>query len=52
MAGIGAGIWELDDLKEVQKIEREFTPEMVKNDRDELYGNWNKAVKRTMNWIE
>ena len=52
MAGIGAGIWELEDLKEVQKIEREFTPEMVKNDRDELYGNWNKAVKRTMNWIE
>ncbi|MEM1407157.1 MAG: glycerol kinase GlpK [Bacteroidota bacterium] len=52
MAGIGAGIWELEDLKEVQKIERKFAPEMVKGDRDRLYGNWNKAVKRTMNWIE
>ncbi|MEM9340999.1 MAG: glycerol kinase GlpK [Bacteroidota bacterium] len=52
MAGIGAGIWELEDLKEVQKIEREFEPEMTKSDRDKLYSVWNKAVKRTMKWIE
>lgn len=52
LAGIGAGIWKQKDLAEVQKIDREFDPDMDQTERDKLYKNWNKAVRRTTNWLE
>ncbi len=52
LAGIGAGIWKLDDLKEVQKIDHDFEPDMSEETRKRLYENWNKAVKRTIGWLE
>ncbi|MEM7108288.1 MAG: glycerol kinase GlpK, partial [Bacteroidota bacterium] len=52
MAGIGAGIWTLEDLHMLHKVEKTFKPEMPKTQRDKLYGIWHKAVERTRNWIE
>ena len=52
LAGIGAGIWKMKDLTEVQQIDRTFEPELSQVDREKLYTRWKKAVQRTMNWLE
>lgn len=52
LAGIGAGIWKMEDLTEVQQIDRTFEPGLSQADREKLYTRWKKAVQRTMNWLE
>ncbi len=52
LAGIGAGIWKMKDLTEVQQIDRTFEPGLSQVDREKLYTRWKKAVQRTMNWLE
>ena len=52
LAGIGAGIWKMKDLTEVQQIDRTFEPGLSQMDREKLYTRWKKAVQRTMNWLE
>ena len=52
LAGIGAGTWKMEDLAEVQKIDRTFGPGLPAADREKLYARWRKAVQRTMNWLE
>lgn len=52
LAGIGAGIWKMKDLTEVQQIDRTFEPGLSQADREKLYTRWKKAVQRTMNWLE
>ncbi len=50
LAGIGVGLWQMDDILRNRKIDREFIPKMEEEKRTRLYKKWNKAVKRTMNW--
>ncbi|MGK7388842.1 MAG: glycerol kinase GlpK [Candidatus Cyclobacteriaceae bacterium M2_1C_046] len=52
LAGIGAGVWDMNSLKEYQEINKVFEPAIEKGQRDKLYQKWQKAVKRTMNWVE
>lgn len=52
LAGIGAGLWQQQDLAKLQKIDRVFTPEMSPAVREKLYKKWQKAVQRTMHWVE
>jgi glycerol kinase len=53
LAGLAVGYWKsVDDLQQQWSIDREFTPEMPKEEVDELLKNWNKAVGRAGNWIE
>jgi glycerol kinase len=33
-------------------VNREFNPEMSRNEADKLVHNWDKAVGRASNWIE
>lgn len=52
-AGIAVGYWR--DLAEVQSNWREdtrWTPHMDAAHRDRDYARWQKAVERTLNWIE
>ena len=42
LAGLAVGFWNEDDLN--QPIEREFTPQMSKEEADENYRSWCKAV--------
>jgi glycerol kinase len=52
-AGIAVGYWR--DLAEVQSNWREdtrWTPHMDARQRDYEYARWQKAVERTLNWIE
>jgi glycerol kinase len=51
-AGIGIGLWTMDDILKNRKIDKIFTPKMEDEKRIHLYSNWQKAVKRSMNWQE
>jgi glycerol kinase len=51
LAGLGVGLWSsLDEMAGRSRIERTFTPTMKDATRNELYGNWRRAVERARNW--
>lgn len=52
LAGIGAGLWQQEDLAQLQKIERTFAPGFDDDLRSRLYRKWKNAVERTMHWAE
>jgi len=52
MAGISAGLWTMDELQQNRQIDRTFYPEMARENAENLYAGWKKALKRTLNWVE
>lgn len=53
LAGLAVGYWsDLDDLRRNWVLDREFKPEMASDRRAQLYGNWQRAVQRSQNWVE
>ncbi len=52
MAGITAGIWNMEEVEKLRQIDRTFRPEMDREDAETLYAGWKKALKRTLNWVE
>lgn len=52
-AGLAVGFWEnLDEIEKIRKVDKIFVPQMPKEERDELYKGWKKAVQRSFDWIE
>jgi glycerol kinase len=52
LAGIAVGLWKKEDIIHNRIIEEQFIPTMGSKEREKLYATWQKAVKRSMNWIE
>ena len=52
LAGIQIGIWKKEDILNNRKLDKLFNAKMTKDEKEKLYKGWQKAVKRTMNWIE
>ena len=52
LAGIQIGLWKKGDIVKNRKIQRTFTPHMEEATRTKLYKGWQKAVSRTMKWID
>lgn len=52
LAGIQSGLWKKEEITKNRKIEKRFTPAMDSEKRNKLYKGWQKAVQRTMNWID
>jgi glycerol kinase len=52
LAGIQIGLWKKEDILRNRKIQKKFAPEMDELIRQNLYKGWQKAVKRTMGWID
>jgi glycerol kinase len=51
-AGLATGYWRgTDDLMSNWGIDRVFTPAMSEPKRAALYASWNKAVKRSFDWV-
>lgn len=50
LAGLKAGVWQAEDLKQVRKTEKTFRPVLDSDSREKLYKTWKKAVERTFNW--
>lgn len=53
MAGLAVGYWSKPEACFAgQAIDKVFRPKMSSDERSRLYGEWNKAVKRAMNWAK
>lgn len=52
MAGLYTQFWTIEELKTLKKIDRTFTPTMDAEKVKKKYKLWEKAVKRSMNWVE
>jgi len=52
LAGIYLGIWDHNTILQNRKVDRIFKPEISKQSQSRLYKQWQKAVDRTINWIE
>ena len=52
LAGIQIGIWKKEDIIKNRKIQKRFVPKMEEATRSKLYKGWQKAVQRTMKWID
>ena len=52
-AGLAVGFWQnIDELRANWGKDKEWTPEMSNEKRDDLYKGWKKAVTRTFDWVE
>lgn len=47
MAGLGAGLWTMDDLQRVNPIERVFKSQIEKKQKKERLQHWHRAVQRS-----
>jgi glycerol kinase len=52
LAGIAVGFWTKEDIAGKRKVSKTFDPNMDEKKREKLYKGWEKAVKRSMDWIE
>ena len=53
MAGLSIGYWDSPAACFAgQKVDRVFTPEMPAEERERLYAEWTRAVKRCMGWAQ
>jgi glycerol kinase len=50
LAGLGAGIWSDADLASLWKLDREFEPQMSRDQADSLQSRWRRAVERSLQW--
>ena len=53
LAGLAVGYWrDLDDVASNWALDREFSPRMDADRRQRLTRGWDRAVQRSLNWIE
>ncbi|MGI9544759.1 MAG: glycerol kinase GlpK [Cyclobacteriaceae bacterium] len=52
LAGITVGFWKKDGIANNRQVNRLFSPEMEASTRELKYKGWQKAVQRSMDWIE
>ena len=50
LAGLATGFWTMDDLVKKRQLDRRFEPKMDQEERERLYGRWQRAVERTKGW--
>ncbi|MER3537434.1 MAG: glycerol kinase [Thermus sp.] len=52
MAGVGAGVLALEEVKASWRESARFVPSLAQADREALYRGWQKAVARAMGWAK
>ncbi|MAT55329.1 MAG: glycerol kinase [Saprospirales bacterium] len=52
LAGMAVGLWSQKDLAEKWELEQAFLPAISLQERNQKYHWWQKAVQRSLNWIE
>jgi glycerol kinase len=52
-AGLAVGFWkDLDTLRKNWRADRQWEPTWNTDRREESYSGWQKAVERTLNWVD
>jgi glycerol kinase len=53
MAGLGSGYWSnMEEAFATLKVDKVFEPRMAAAQRDQLYGDWNRAIRHAMGWLK
>jgi glycerol kinase len=52
LAGVGCGIWTLDDVQRSWRERRRYEPTMEVDERESLLSGWHRAVERSLAWAE
>lgn len=53
LAGLATGYWkDKGEIKENWALSKTFTPDMIKEQRDQLIHGWKRAVQRSFEWTE
>jgi glycerol kinase len=52
LAGIEIGLWTQQDILNNRRIQKRFIPAMDERTRGRLYRGWQKAVERSMGWVD
>lgn len=52
LAGIQVGLWKKEDIIKNRKVNRVFSSKMDEVLRNKLYKGWQKAVERSMGWVD
>ena len=52
LAGMPVGLWKKEQIASQRRINKSFAPLMDEVQRKTLYAGWQKAVKRTMKWVD
>jgi len=52
LAGMHLKLWDADLIKNNKTVDKTFAPSMEKDQRTTMLSQWNKAVEKTMNWID
>lgn len=51
LAGLGVGVWDdLNQLKNLRKVDRVFKPTMPAKAREQIRAGWKRAVRRALDW--
>ncbi|MCD2204739.1 glycerol kinase GlpK [Halobacterium sp. KA-6] len=52
-AGLAVGYWDdVDELRSNWQVDRQFEPEMEEPKADKMYGRWDDAVDRSLDWAQ
>ena len=52
-AGLATGVWSnLEELKKMWGEEKRWEPDMNNEEREKLWKGWNKAVTKSLDWVE
>ncbi|KAL3810776.1 hypothetical protein ACHAXA_011788 [Cyclostephanos tholiformis] len=52
-AGLAVNVWGgLDDISMMWHVDKVWKPMMVGAEREKLWNGWNKAVQKSLNWID
>jgi glycerol kinase len=52
-AGLATGFWkDVGDLRQNWKADRQWEPRWTADQRQTTYAGWQKAVERTLNWVD
>jgi glycerol kinase len=52
-AGLAVGFWKsLDDLMENWQVDKRWRPQMEEPERASLYRTWQKAISRSLDWVD
>jgi len=52
-AGLACGFWHNpDELRENWQVDKTWAPQMDESNREKLYNGWQKAVSKSLDWID
>jgi glycerol kinase len=50
LAGIGAGLWTVEEVKQSWRVKHRYEPQMSEDQRQTLVDGWQRALERSRDW--